>query len=42
MDYNSQNVTLLTTYNTNDFYNLLTEFQYNQNDDPKSQSSQIS
>ena len=30
MDYNSQNVTLLTTYNTNDFYNLLTEFQYNQ------------
>ena len=42
MDYNSQNVTLLTTYNTNDFYNLLDRISLQPNDDPKSQTSQIS
>ena len=42
MDYNSQNVNLLTTYNTNDFNNLLDRLSLQANDDPKSQTSQIS
>ena len=42
MDYNSQNVNLLTTYNVNDFDNLLDKVSLQANDDPTSQSSQIS
>ena len=42
MDYNSQNVNLLTTYNTNDFNNLLDKISLQVNDDPTSQTSQIS
>ena len=42
MDYNSQNVNLLTTYNTTDFNNLLDKISLQVNDDPTSQTSQIS
>ena len=42
MDYNSQNVNLLTTYNTSDFINLLEKISLQANDDPTSQTSQIS
>ena len=42
MDYNSQNVNLLTTYNTNDFNNLIEKVSLQVSDNPSSQSSQLS
>jgi hypothetical protein len=42
MDYNSQNVNLLTTYNTNDFNNLIEKVSLQVSDNPTSQSSQLS
>ena len=42
MDYNSQNVNLLTTYNTNEFSNLIDRISLSPDSDPSSKSSQIS
>ena len=42
IDYNSQNVNLLTTYNTNEFSNLIDRISLSPDSDPSSKSSQIS
>ena len=42
MDYNSQNVNLLTSYNIDDFNKLIDQISLQVNDDPNSLSSQIS
>ena len=42
MDYNSQNVNLLTSYNIDDFNNLIEQISLQVNDDPTNLSSQIS
>ena len=42
MDYNSHNVNLLTTYNTNEFNNLIDRISLQADPDPTSKSSQIS
>ena len=42
MDYNSHNVNLLTTYNTNEFNNLIDRISLQADTDPSSKSSQIS
>ena len=42
MDYNSQNVNLLTAYNTNDFNDLLEKISLEKDEDPSSQSSHLS
>ena len=42
MDYNSHNVNLLTTYNTNEFSNLIDRISLQADTDPSSKSLQIS
>ena len=42
IDYNSHNVNLLTTYNTNEFNNLIDRISLQADPDPSSKSSQIS
>ena len=42
MDYNSHNINLLTTYNTNEFNNLIDRISLQADTDPSSKSSQIS
>ena len=42
MDYNSQNVNLLTSYNINDFNELLEKLSLQASEDPTNQASQIS